>query len=65
MMYSGHNDATSLSTLKSLLDDQFKLKHLGVLKYFLGLEITGCAKGISICQRKHGLELLHDTGFLG
>ncbi|KAL1187681.1 Retrovirus-related Pol polyprotein from transposon RE1 [Cardamine amara subsp. amara] len=47
------------------LSSKFKLRNLGDLKYFLGLEIARSSKGISICQRKYVLELLADTGFLG
>lgn len=59
------NDATALGTLKSLLNDQFKLKDLRILKYFLGLQIAHSAMGIYICQSKYALELLHDKDFFG
>ena len=32
-----------------LLDQKFKLKDLGHLRYFLGLEIARSNKGISFC----------------
>ena len=48
-----------------LLDQKFKLKDLGDLKYFLGLEIARSDKGISMCQRKYTLEVLSDAGLLG
>lgn len=51
--------------LISQLNNHFKLRNLGSLQYFLGLEIARSSKGISICQRKYVLELLTDTGFLG
>lgn len=51
-------------TTECLLDNKFKLQDLGTLKYFLGLEITRTAKGMSLCQRKFTLELLSDTGML-
>ena len=60
--------STSASISKGLIHDlsqQFKLRDLGVLKYFLGLEIARCSKGISICQRKYALETLTATGMLG
>ncbi|XP_042974819.1 uncharacterized mitochondrial protein AtMg00810-like [Carya illinoinensis] len=34
------NDMKSIELLKSLLNEKFKLKDLGNLKYFLGLEVA-------------------------
>jgi len=51
--------------LRNALQRSFKLRDLGTLKYFLGLEIARNADGISICQRKYTLELLAETGLLG
>ena len=44
-----NNDPQSLVDLKFVLDKQFKLKGLGSLKYFLGLEVARSEKGISLC----------------
>jgi hypothetical protein len=35
---------------------------LGLLKYFLGIEIAHSPKGIFISQRKYTLDLLRETG---
>ncbi|KAG7571956.1 Reverse transcriptase RNA-dependent DNA polymerase [Arabidopsis suecica] len=43
----------------------FKLKDLGQVKYFLGLEIARNKDSISLCQRKYTLDLLESVGFLG
>ena len=55
-----------IATLKTFLHSKFKLKKLGPLKYFLGLEIARATTGIVIVlsQRHYTLQLLEDTGFL-
>jgi len=52
-------------SLKQALDKTFRIKNLGELKYFLGLEVARLARGISLCERKYYLELLEDTGLTG
>jgi hypothetical protein len=58
------NDPQAVSSFITLLNDRFKLKDLGPLKYFLGLEIARSTDGISVCQRKYALEILKDSGLL-
>ncbi|XP_024025332.1 uncharacterized protein LOC112092714 [Morus notabilis] len=53
-----------MDSLKQFLHSHFKLKDLGSLKYFLGLEIARSTYGIVLSQRQYTLQLLEDTGFL-
>ncbi|XP_061374795.1 uncharacterized mitochondrial protein AtMg00810-like [Gastrolobium bilobum] len=54
-----------VQVLKTLLNSHFKLKDLGDLKYFLGIEVARSTKGISICQRNYALQILSDAGQTG
>lgn len=55
------NSDTEVDLLKSQLKSFFKLRDLGIMKYFLGLEIARSSEGIHVCQRKYALDLLDDT----
>lgn len=44
---------------------KFEMKDLGLLKYFLGIEVAKSNHGILISQRKYVLDLLKETGMLG
>lgn len=43
------NDHEEVNQFKVLLDQKFKLKDLGDLKFFLGLEVARSDKGIALC----------------
>jgi hypothetical protein len=51
--------------IKVFLNNKFKIKDLGTLRYFLGLEIARTTQGIQICQRKYALDILASSGTLG
>lgn len=59
------NNLEAIEVTKSLLKQQFKLKDMGQLKYFLGIQVARSSKGIAILQRKYALEILEDVGHLG
>jgi len=45
-----------------LADDCFKLKDLGPLKYFLGIEVTRNSNGLFMSQRKYTVDILAEFG---
>ncbi|RVW24406.1 Retrovirus-related Pol polyprotein from transposon RE1 [Vitis vinifera] len=59
------NDMEELQNLKKYLSEEFEVKDLGNLKYFLGMEVARSRKGIIVSQRKYILDLLKETGMLG
>lgn len=59
------NSKEGINDVKKLLNEQFKIKDLGQMKYFLGIEIARSGKGIVLSQRKYVLDLLNDTGMSG
>ena len=59
------SDSIRISSLKSFLHSQFHTKDLGMLKYFLGVEVMRSKHGFFLSQRKYELDLLSKTGKLG
>lgn len=59
------NDLKELNFVKEFVKSQFRIKDLGMLKYFLGIEILSVGNGICMSQRKYCLELLFEFGMLG
>lgn len=59
------NDPSAINTIKKFLHDQFRIKDLGNLKYFLGVEVARSNQGIYISQWKYTLDILDDTWMLG
>ena len=64
MIITGNNKR-AINDVKSFLGSCFKLKDLGFLKYFLGVEIARSQMGISINQQKYTLDILKEAGLLG
>ena len=44
------SDCKGILSLKSFLRNQFHTKHLGMLKYFLGVEVMTSKQGILLSQ---------------
>ena len=55
------SDSKDISSFKSFLHSQFQTKDLGMLKYFLGVEVMRSKQGILLSQRKYVLDMLSKT----
>ncbi|KAA0042161.1 Cysteine-rich RLK (RECEPTOR-like protein kinase) 8 [Cucumis melo var. makuwa] len=55
------DDQAEISQLKHRMGNEFKIKDLGNLKYFLGIEVARSKEGISVSQRKYTFDLLTET----
>ena len=58
------DDTEEINTITASLHHHFKIKNLGNLTYFLGLEIARNSTGLHLSQRKYTLDLLQETGML-
>ena len=56
------DDLNGIQELKDFPNQQFEMKDLEHLSYFLGLEITHCTDGLYITQAKYASELLSRAG---
>ena len=59
------SDSKGILSLKSFLHNQFHTKDLGMLKYFLNVEVMRSKQGLLLSQRKYVLDMLSETGKLG
>ena len=59
------DDLDEKAQLKENLSREFEIKDLGVLKYFLGIELAYSKVGIFLSQRNYILDLLQETRLLG
>ncbi|XP_074301226.1 uncharacterized protein LOC141632589 [Silene latifolia] len=59
------NDSVAISNFKAYLGQCFHMKDLGLLKYFLGIEVARNKEGIFLNQRKYALDIISETGLLG
>ena len=58
------DDLEEIAKLKGKLFEEFEMKDLGSLKYFLGIEVLRSKRGIFISQRKYILDFLTETGMI-
>ncbi|XP_019156522.1 PREDICTED: uncharacterized protein LOC109153165 [Ipomoea nil] len=54
----------AINAVKEFLDAAFKIKDLGSISYFLGIEARKVNGGLNLCQRKFALDILDEAGFI-
>ncbi|XP_019262539.1 PREDICTED: uncharacterized protein LOC109240364 [Nicotiana attenuata] len=54
------SDIAEMTALKQFLDDQFKIKDLGLVHYFMGLEVSSHPDGYVLHQHKYTSDLLEE-----
>lgn len=64
-LFISGNSVRLVNELKNGLQSDFKIKDLGDLSYFLGIEIARFEKGLVMSQRKYALELISYVGLSG
>ena len=57
LIFTG-NDEFLFREFKQSMMKEFEMTDLGVMKYFLGIEVIQSAEGIFICQKKYAQEVL-------
>lgn len=56
----GGTDPEAITKFKGYLSQCFKMKDLGLVKYFLGIEISRAPEGIYLSQRKYALDIVKE-----
>uniref|UniRef100_A0A2N9GMX8 Reverse transcriptase Ty1/copia-type domain-containing protein n=1 Tax=Fagus sylvatica TaxID=28930 RepID=A0A2N9GMX8_FAGSY len=56
------DDPAGIRDLQQFLSQQFEMKDLGTLSYFLGLEVTSSSDGYYLSQAKYASDLLSKAG---
>nr|XP_019068974.1 uncharacterized protein LOC109120063 [Solanum lycopersicum] len=59
------NSSRMVQEAKDTLHKNFKMKDLGSLRYFLGIEILKSKEGLLLNQRKYALQLISEAGLSG
>lgn len=59
------NNTAYCASFKAYLHDCFRIKDLGSLRYFLGIEVSHLESGLFLNQRKYTIDILTECGMLG
>jgi len=54
-----------IDTFKKEMQSTFKMSDLGLLRYYLGLEVTQSEEGITVCQSAYAAKILETAGLTG
>lgn len=55
------NDNGKINEVKEYLQSHFRIKDLGTLKYFLGIEVARSEEGFVLSQRIYTINILKDS----
>lgn len=58
-------DESDIDKFKSEMKHTFQMSDLGLLKYYLGLEVHQGEEGITVCQRAYAAKILESAGLTG
>jgi hypothetical protein len=47
-----------LTNFKHAIQSEFEMTDLGIMKYFLGIEVDQSTKGIFVCQKKYAVDII-------
>ncbi|GAA0145496.1 transmembrane signal receptor [Lithospermum erythrorhizon] len=59
------NSSSAVSSFKEYLGRCFHMKYLGILKYFLGIEVARGSEGLFLSQDKYTFDMISEAGLLG
>lgn len=59
------NDSKAATNHKDYLGRCFHMKDLGMLKYFIGIEVSRWQEGVFLWHRKYALDIVAETDLLG
>ena len=54
-----------ISNFKAYLSNWFKMKDIGIFKYFWGIEVVCNALGIYLCQQNFAIDTITEARLLG
>ena len=58
------DDTEKIAKLQKQMATEFEMKNLGLLKYFLGIEVARSEQGMFLSLQKYILDLLCEVGML-